>query len=123
MGNQMFLGLLQLNSKNGWFCKTCKEYSNIGDTHWETLPCKHDKYLSQFFFDHKNSSWHLNSIKNKKEILNVISKCTIIHQMVAGAETQSNASRDRNCWLIGKFMKQHTFLLKRNGLLNSNLKM
>ena len=29
------------------------------------------------------------------KILNVISKDTIVHQKVAGAEIQSNASRDR----------------------------
>ena len=88
----------------------------------KTLPPKHDEHPSQFFFDHENLSKHLNSIKNKKEILNVISKGTIVHQMVAGAETQSNTSRDCNHWLNGKFIKQHTFLLERNGLLNSNLK-
>ena len=54
----------------------------------------YDEHPSQFFFDHENSSKHLNSIKNKKEILNVISKGTIVHQMVAVWETQSNASRD-----------------------------
>ena len=25
------------HSKNGWFCKTCEEYSNTGDGHWKTL--------------------------------------------------------------------------------------
>ena len=42
------------HSKNGWFCKTCKDYSNTGDTHWKTLPCKHDEHPNQFFFDHEN---------------------------------------------------------------------
>ena len=51
----------------------------------------------------------LNSIKNKKEGLNVISKGTIAHQMVAGAETQINASRDGNRQLIGKFIKTTLF--------------
>ena len=63
------------HSKNGWFCKTCEEYSNTGDTHWKTLPHKHDEHPSQFFFDHENSSNHLNSIKNKKEMLNVRYYC------------------------------------------------
>ena len=101
------------HSKNGWFCKTCEEYSNTGDAHWKTLPRKHDEHPSQFFFDHENSSKHLNSIKNKREILNVISKGTIVHQMVAGAETQSNASRDRKHWLIGKFIKTTYFLTRK----------
>ena len=75
------------------------------------------------FFDHENSPKHLNSIKNKKESLNVISKGTIAHQIVAGAETQSNVSRDGNRQLIGNFIKNNTFLLERNRLLNSTLKM
>ena len=41
------------------------------------------------------------------EIRNIISKGTIVHQMVAVAETQSNASRDRNRRLIGKFRKKN----------------
>ena len=61
-------------SKNGWFCKTDDEYSNTGDAHWKTFPDKHNEHQSKFFFDHENSSKHLNSIRNKKEILNVISK-------------------------------------------------
>ena len=89
------------HSKNGWFCKSCEEYSNTGDAHWKNLPRKHDEHSSQFF-DLENSSKHLNSIKNKKERLNVISKHTIVDQMVAGTETQS---RDRNRCLIGKCIK------------------
>ena len=77
-------------------------------------PRKHNEHLSQFFFDHEKSSKDLNSIKNEKEILNVISESTIVHQTVIVAETQSNASRDRNT--------SHTFLLDINRLLNSTLK-
>ena len=58
------------------------------------LSRKHGEHLSQFFFDHESSSKHLNSIENKKEILNVTSKGNIVHQ--TGAETQSNANGDRN---------------------------
>ena len=47
------------------------------------------------------------------EILNIISKGTIVHQMVAVAETQSNASRDRNRRLIGKFRKKTYFLTRK----------
>ena len=111
------------HSKNGWFCKTCKEYSNTGDAYCKTLLRKHDEHPNQLFFDHENSPKHLNSIKNKKESLNIISKGTIAHQMVAGAETQSNVSRDGNRQLIGNFIKNNTFLLERNRLLNSTLKM
>ena len=105
------------HSKNGWFCKTFEEYSNTGDAHWKT-----DKHQSQFFFDHKNSSKHLNCIKNKREILNVISKGTTVHQMVAGAETQSNASRDRNRRLIGKFIKATYFLTRKKWAVKLNFK-
>ena len=90
--------------------------------HWKTLPRKHDEHPSQFFFDHENSSKHLNSIKNKREILNVISKGTIVQQMVAGAETQSNASRDRNRRLIGKFIKTTYFLTKKKWAVKLNFK-
>ena len=76
------------HSKNGWFCKTSEKYSNTGDAHWKILTRKHDEHPRQFFFDHENSSKHLSSIKNKREILTVISKGTIVHQMVAGAKTQ-----------------------------------
>ena len=67
------------HSKNRCFCKMCEEYSNTGDAHWKNLPRKHDEHLSQFFFGHENSSKYLNSIKNKKEIFNVIFKGTIVH--------------------------------------------
>ena len=110
------------HSKNGWFCKTCQEYSNTGEAHWKTLPRKYDEHPSQFFFDHENSSKHLNSIKNKREILNVISKGTIVHQMVAGAETQSNASRDCNHRLIGKFIKITYFLTRKKWAVKFNFK-
>ena len=110
------------HSKNGWFCKTCKEYSNTGDAHWKTLPRKHDEHLNQFFFDHKNSLKHLNSIKNKKEILNVTSKGAIVHQILAGAETQSNASRDHNRQLIGKFIKTTYFLTGEKWAVRLNFK-
>ena len=49
-----------IHTKNGWFCKTCEEYSNSGDRHWKTVPCKHNEHPSQFFFDHENSSKLLN---------------------------------------------------------------
>ena len=110
------------HSKNGWFCKMCEEYSNIGDAHWKTLPQKHDERLSQFFFDHEDSPKHLNSIKNKKEILNVISKSTIVHQMVAVAETQSNDIRDRNSRLIGKFVNTTYFLTIKKWAVKFNSK-
>ena len=57
------------HSKNGWFCKTCEEYSNTEDAHWKTLLRRHDEHPSQFFFDHENSSKRLNSIKNKWKFL------------------------------------------------------
>ena len=98
------------------------EYSNTGDTHWKTLPRKYDEHLSQFVFDHENSSEHLNSIKNKKEILHVTSKGAIVHQIVAGAETQSNASRDRNHRLIGKFIKTTYFLTREKWAVRLNFK-
>ena len=110
------------HSKNGWFCKTCKEYSNTGDAYWKTLPRKHDENLNQFFFDHKNSLKHLNSIKNKKEILNVTSKGAVVHQILAGAETQSNASRDHNRQLIGKFIKTTYFLTGEKWAVRLNFK-
>ena len=110
------------HSKNGWFCETCEEYSNSGDGHWKTLTRKHNEHPSQFFFDHENSSKHLNSIKNKKEILNVIFKGTIVYQMVAGAETQSNASRDCSHWLIGKFIKTTYFLTRKKWAVKFNFK-
>ena len=100
----------------------CKEYSNIGDAHWKTLPQKHDERLSQFIFDHEDSPKHLNSIKNKKEMLNVISKGTIVHQMVAVAETQSNDSRDRNSRLIGKFVNTTYFLTIKKWAVKFNSK-
>ena len=110
------------HSKNKWYCKTCKEHSKSGDPHWKALLCKHNEHPSQFFFDHENSSKHLNSIKNKQEILNVISKGTIVHQMVAVAETHSNAGRDGNRWLIGKFIKTTYFLTKKKWAVKFNFK-
>ena len=100
----------------------CAEHSNTDDAHWKTLPRKHDEHPSQPFFDHENSLKHLNSIKNKKEILNVISTGTIAHQMVAGAETQSNASRDRKRRLIGKFIKTTYFLTRKKWAVKFNFK-
>ena len=64
----------------------------------------------------------MNSIKNKKEILNVIYKGIIVHQMVAGAETQSNASRDRNCRLICKFIKTTYILTWKKWAVKFNFK-
>ena len=110
------------HSKNIWFYKTCEEYSNTGDAHQKTLRHKHNEHLNQFFFNHENSSKHLNSIKNKKEVLNVISKGTIVHQMVAGAETQTNASRDHKCRLIGKFIKTTYFLTIKKWAVKFNFK-
>ena len=111
-----------IHSKKGWFCKTCKECSNNGDAHWKILSCKYDEHPSTFFFDQVNYSKHLNSIKNKKEILNVISKGNIVHQIVAGAETQSNANRDRNHRLTGKFIKTTYFLTKKKCVVKFNFK-
>ena len=59
---------------------------------------------------------------HQREILNVISKGTIAHQMVAGAETQSNASRDRNRRLIGKFIKTTYFLTRKKWAVKFNFK-
>ena len=90
--------------------------------HWRTLPQKHDDHPSQYFFDHENSSKHLNSIKNKKEILNVISTGIIVHQIAAGAETQSNASRDRSRWLIYKSIKTTYILTRKKWAVKFNFK-
>ena len=121
MGNQYPWAYFN-HSKNGWFFKTCEEHPSAGDAHWKTLPRKHDEHPSQFFFDHENSSKQLNSIKNKREILNVISKGTIVQQIVAGAETQSNASRERNRRLIGKFIKTTYFLTRKKWAVKLNFK-
>ena len=77
---------------------------------------------TQVFFDHENSSQHLNSIRNKKEIFNVISKGIILHQMVAGGKTQSNASRDRNCRLICKFIKTTYIFTRKKWAVKFNFK-
>ena len=42
--------------------------------------------------------------------------------MVAGAETQSNTSRDRNHWLIGKFIKITYFLTRKKWAVIFNFK-
>ena len=49
-------------------------------------------------------------------------KGTIVHQMVAVAETQSNASRDRNSQLIGKFIKTTYFLIRKKWAVKFNFK-
>ena len=41
-------------SKEGWFCKTCEEFSDCGDEFWKTLPRKHDEHPGVFFHDHEN---------------------------------------------------------------------
>ena len=42
--------------------------------------------------------------------------------MVAGAETQSNASRDRSHWLIGKILKTTHFLTRKKWAVKFSFK-
>ena len=46
----------------------------------------------------------------------------IVHQIVAGAETQSNASRDRSCWLIYKSIKTTYILTRKKWAVKFNFK-
>ena len=41
--------------------------------------------------------------------------------MVTGTETQRNASRDRNRWLIGKFIKTPYFLTRKKWAVKFNI--
>ena len=101
------------NLKDGWFCKTCEEYSNSGDAYWKTLPRKHNDHPSRFFHDHDTSPKHLAAIKNKKEVQSMLSKGAIYKQLRDASETQGIARRDRNRRLIGKFIKTTYFLAKK----------
>ena len=101
------------NLKDGWFCKTCEEYSNSGDAYWKTLPRKHDDHPSRIFYDHDTSTKHLAAIKNKKVVQSMLSKGAIYKQLRDASKTQSIARRDRNRRIIGKFFKTTYFLAKK----------
>ena len=73
-------------AEEGWFCKTCQEYSDNGSEYWKTLPQKHDAHPGVFFREHKNSRKHKDAVANKKEEKAILSKGNVLKQLQLGME-------------------------------------
>jgi hypothetical protein len=107
-------------SKEGWFCKTCEEYSDYGDEFWKTLPRTHDKHPGVFFQDHEKSAKHAKSIKCKKELKAILSKGNVIRQLERGIENKNAADRKRNRKIIKKLIQTVYFMAKKKWAVKEN---
>lgn len=108
------------NLRNGWFCKTCEQYSTTEDAYWKTLPRKHDEHPSAFFNEHNNSLKHLTAIKNKKEVQSMLHRGSVFKQISDAATTQESAHRERNRRLIRKFFITTYFLTRKKWAVKFN---
>ena len=91
-------------AEEGWFCKTCQEYSHNGDEYWKTLPRKHDAHPG-VFREHENFKKHKDVVANKKEVKAILSKGNVLKQLQLGMEARTNAERKRKRKFVKKLIK------------------
>ena len=94
------------SNKVGWFCKTCKEYSDTGDQYWKTLPRKHYQHPSisqppppqrkqqQQQQQQQQNKQRIKQTK-KQEVKQILKKGRI-RQILKGAENKTAKEKQNN---------------------------
>ena len=71
---QRFQWAYYSHSKEGWLCKTCKEFCDSGDQYWKTKAVKHGEHPRDMFSRHQESAKHGDTKKSKYSVLKIIHK-------------------------------------------------
>ena len=107
-------------AEEGWFCKTCQEYSHNGYENWKTFPRKYDTHLGVFFREHENSKKHKDAVANKKEVKAILSKGNVLKQLQLAMEAGTNAEWKLNRNIVKKLIKTVYFLSRKKWAVKQN---
>ena len=108
------------NSKNGWLCKICEEYSDTGDDYWKNKVRAHDEHPNKMFQLHLNGEKHKKAINKKHALHSMLRKGNIVSQITTGIENSQIEKVQRNRRVISKLIKTVYFMSKKQWPVKNN---